>query len=582
MKLLKKTLIIASTLALGFTLGGCGKKSAAVNKRYIYKDKANNEYKNVTNQLSVRVKSYSRLTNRLYYYVTTNDETIIYDALCNKEIYRTTDKVSSISRYINDRVLVVTFDDDHNSKLVVATDGTILAEKGNYYTLRIRSLKEELDRKKSNYRETIFGIYTKKIGEDAKASFYKLTTLGVKSAVSGRMIEDPNISYKLESITEKDATFLKKGDTFPKSEKNYDYDIDNGEISFYDDDTNRVIASIKTTAEYKEVFMFKDKALVQVANETGASDNYDIAFGESFLNVKTYKVDLKSGNYKEIKSKYYLISAYTNEIYTDFNQENFEYLAFHDVFEIKNKTIGAISEICMDNNLNVVQASTTLDFDSTTYYDLNNGYYATTNGSYLRLVDKNGNIKKMFTGTARVLYDSKLIMLYDGSVDELKFLDFKGNYVSEKNLKYVNYIQYVSDTQIYYTDADDLKLHLITLGDGKIVKNEAVDYTVNSGSSVRVTTADKDGKNIFYSTNEYYFTAKGIDNDNDEVFDSYTITYYSTDGKQFATDSKLLTTNLYSTTYFDGYTCYISVNTKDKVTTGLNTDYILQFDLITK
>ena len=583
MKLLKKTLIIASTLALGLTLAGCGKKSVTVNERYVYKNKETKELSNVTNRLTIRVKGYRRINNRIYLYQTTNDETIIFDVVCNKEIYRTSDKVIDTNIYLNSSVIVLTFDDDHNSRVAVATNGTILAEKGNYYSLNIRSLNEKLSRKKNNYRETIFAVLTKKIGEDSKVSFYKLTTMGVKSAATNRLFEDVSLDYKLESITEKEATTYKKGDSFPNSEKDYDYDINTDNIVFYDDDTNRVLVDIKTSADAdtKEVYMFKDKALVQVVEATTANDNYDFASGDYYFNYKTYKVDLKKGTYKEIKFKYLIAYASTNRIYTEYNQDDFKYMGFYDACLIKDKNLSNITNICIDNNLNVVQDDQNLSIYNTTYYDLNNGNYALLTGGYLNLTDKNGKIKKMFKGYGRVCYDSKLIVLYDSTNYEIKFLDFKGNYVGE-TLKYTNYISFISDRTFYYTDPVDGKYHLVTLDNGNVTSNVAVDYTVSSGSSATVTTADKDGKNINYSSSNYYFTAQKVDEDGDELYDSFNLNLYSASGKQIASDTKLLSTNLYSSTNVDGYGCFVQVSTKDRVTSGLNIDYILQIDLITR
>lgn len=581
MKLLKKTLILTSTLALGLTLVGCGKKSVAVNERYIYEYKGTKELSKVTNQLTMRVKGYSRINNRIYLYQTTNDETVIFDVLCNKEIYRTTDKVSDARVYLNGNVVVLTFDDDHSSRMAVATNGTILAEKGNYYSLNVSLVDEKLDRKKNKYRETIFAVLTKKIGEDSIVNFYKVTKIGVKSEATSRLMEDLSLDYKLVKITEQEAATYKKGDEYPKSKKNYSYEVNTNNIVFYDGNTSKILVEIKSSASERKVFMFKDKALVQVVEYTTSSDNYDFSSGDSYYNYKTYKVDLKSGTYKEIKFDYLVAYASTYRIYTEYGQDDFKYMGFADACLIKDKNLSNLTNICLDNNLKVVQDDQNLSIYSTTYYDLNNGSYAILNGGYVSFTDKKGKIKKMFKGYGKLCYGSKLIVIYDSTNYEIKFLDFKGNYVGE-TIKYSNYISFISDKEFYYTDPVDGKYHLVTLDNGNVVSNVVVDYTVSSGSAATITTADKDGKNIFYSSSNYYFTAKKVDEDSDLVYDNFTLNLYSASGKQVLTDSKLLSYSLFDITNLDGYGAYIAVSTKDKVTSGLNSDYILQIDLITR
>ena len=97
MKIVKKSLIVASTLALGLVMTGCNKKNVNINKDNIIKTSSFSPVKSAYNQRTVRVKSYSKLSERFVQYKTVNDETVVYDVITNKEIYTTSDKVASIS-----------------------------------------------------------------------------------------------------------------------------------------------------------------------------------------------------------------------------------------------------------------------------------------------------------------------------------------------------------------------------------------------------------------------------------------------------------------------------------------------------
>ena len=81
MKIIKKALIVTSALALGFIVTGCNKKSIMIDKNKVYnKDNVDREsFKNFDNVLSVDVKKYSNFGSRFIRYITTNNETVVFD-----------------------------------------------------------------------------------------------------------------------------------------------------------------------------------------------------------------------------------------------------------------------------------------------------------------------------------------------------------------------------------------------------------------------------------------------------------------------------------------------------------------------
>lgn len=579
MKIVKKSLIVASTLALGLVMTGCNKKNVNINKDNIIKTSSFSPIKSAYNQRTVRVKSYSKLSERFVQYKTVNDETVVYDVITNKEIYTTSDKVYSISLSIEKNLLSITFDDEVGSRMVVSTNGKTLVEKGNYSNLVIKEFKTIEKNKKDNFEEIIFGIVTKKATEDSVAKFYKLTTLGVKN-YKGKLITDITNNYTIEEITEKDVIEYKKGDLFPKNEKDYSYNINGNNITFYEMGSKKVVANIKAQGYQKFVFVLKDKALVQLINQTDNKDNYDASVAAAAcFNITTYEVDLKSGSYKEIKNfKYMFTSNNIDSIFTSEEDDYPKYYYINNAVEIKNKTMYKVVNICIDNNAKVVLDNQKYVYnDNSYYYDLGNGNYLKSGYPYVYLTDKNGIIKKAFYGSLRVLLDAKVFALYNSSNGELFLVDFKGNYVIDQPIKYSGSIYYVDNTHFYYTSVDN-KNHLVTLDNGKMESDVVVDYVVRTNSSISMTSTVPADTDRYYSTSNFYFTASIKDINGDNVKDCYDLTYYKLDGEKLY-ELNGITSMTYSTfTNVDGRTSYMLLSVSDRQTS----DFSLSIDVFEK
>ena len=596
MKIVKKTLIITSALALGLLVAGCGKKSKVINKDNTYTKSGlsrYDKYDTFTNKLNVRVKSHTVLSNnRVVWYVTTNDETIIYDFMADKVLYKTFDKVSGVTAYINNNVYLISFNDTDNSKMLIASDGTVLANKDKYSSIAPKIISSEENKKKNNYSEMIFYVLTKKSGDSSVVKYYKLVKAGVKD-YKGELMEDLSLNYTLTEISEDDARKYKKGDLYPKSENEYYYNVNNMALRFYEEASNKTILNMfmnDDDTDY-EVIMLKDKALVQFYNKTKSSDNYDVCnyelinyntqeFGYRYYNIETYVVDLKKASYSKLDNfKYFLGYADDSSVYVKEEDEYPSYYIIDGARLIENKFATKTVEVIIDNDAKVVQDDQKLIYLNTYYYDLGNGNYLVDEDGTTYLTDKNGSIKKVFDGYSRVLYDSKVIIIYDTyHYNELKFIDFKGNYITDKAIKCDNgYI--VSDKEVYYYDVNDnSKLHLIKLDNASIVSDEIVDYEVSTSTTINTVTYVNSEKDRYYSMFNYYFTAKPIDADNDEVTDYINVTYYTIDGTELGTTSKVNKISFRSTYAFDGKSNYAAISTVDKTTT----DYILQIDIIAK
>ncbi|MCR5461875.1 MAG: hypothetical protein K6E87_02290 [bacterium] len=586
MKIVKKSLIITSALALGLLVAGCGKKSVVINDRNAYKMSELSKYDKYdtfkSNVLNVRVKSHQVLSNRIVWYVTTNDETIIYDYMSNKVLYSTFDKVKSIAEYVDHNILMIKFNDSDNSRMLIATNGTVLAEKDKYYDIGPSVISNKENKKKDNYSERIFYVLTKKTGSSSVVKYYKLVKAGVKN-YRGKLIEDLSLNYTLTEISEDEARKYKKGDSYPTSDEKYMYecydDTSNKLLRFYDESTSKTILTMKYNGGSRKVIVLKDKAIVQFYSETTANDNYDVCFNDTYLNVETYLVDLKNASYKKIDNfKYYLGYADYSTIETSDDAEYAKYYTIENAGLIEKKTISKIVDIAIDNNAKVVQDDQKLVYYDTYYYDLGNGNYVVEENGTTYLTDKNGSIKKVFDGHSRVLYDSKVIVLYDSySYYEVKLIDFKGNYIGN-TIKSAG-ATIASDKEIFYKDKNDnSKLHLLKIDNASIVSDEIVDYAISTSTSISSLTNVKSEKDRYYNTYHYYFTAKPVDKDNDEVTDYIDVTYYTIDGVELGKVSNVNRIDIRSTYAFDGKSNYASFATIDKTAT----DYTLQIDLIAK
>ena len=583
MKIVKKSLIITSALALGLLVAGCGKKSVVINKNNTYTMSNLTRYEKVNdfaNKLNIRVKKHSLLNNsRMVWYVTTNDESVIYDIMSDKVIYKTFDKILSISQYLDSDVFMISFDDGDNSRMLIASNGTVLAEKDNYANISALSISLKENEKKNNFTEKTFYVLTKKNGESSKVKFYKLIKAGVKD-YKGKLIEDISLNYTLTEITEEEARKYKKGDLYPKSEYSFDYDDSGSELQFYDETSNRVVLTMNYGTSDKKVLILKDKALVQLYKETTSKDNYDVTYRDEYYNIETYIVDLKNASYKKVdKFNYFIGESGISEVYDENDNEYPKYYILTNAGLIEDRVVSNRLDIAIDNNIKVVQKDQKLVYEGTYFYDLGNGNYVTEESGITYLTDKNGSIKKVFDGYSRVLYESKLIMIYDSySYSEIKFIDFKGNYISDKNIN-TRGVTIVSDKEVYYKDAaDPTKRHLLKLDNKAIVSDEIVDYEIYASTTISSVTSISSEKDRYYSTYNFYCTAKPVDNNSDDVYDTFDVTYYTIDGNQLGQTSKVSSLVVRNIHDYDYRYLYEAVTIVDETAT----DYTLQIDLLAK
>lgn len=560
MKIVKKSLIIASTLALGLTLVGCNKKNVAINKNSIVKLADEKPVSSAQNQRNVRIKNgqYRIYENRFVAYKTSNEQLVIYDPITNKEIYSTSDEIDDINFSLGSSVLVISFDD--GSETAVSTNGKTLVDKG-YHSIDLRTI--DVEKKNNKYYETTFYIATKKVGEQSVVKFYKMTKNLIKDK-NGDLIEELNLDYKLDEISEKDILEYKKGDSYPKSNKRYTYSTNSSNVTFYDNNSKRAIVSINSTADYLKVILLKDKAIVQYLDKTTSEDNYDVTIGDEYYNYITYKVDLKKGTYKKVNDFKYLIfaSGDPTEIYNSVDDEYPNYYFVKGAFLVKDKVLSDSVSICLDNNAKVVMKDQKYVYCDSDYYDLGNGNYITYDDVYdsvVYLTDKNGLVKKVFNGNAGVLYDSKVICIENNQ--ELYLLDFKGNYITDKPIRFSGDLVFADQTHVYYTSQSDNKMRLLTLGDSKIVSDVEIEYKASISSSVTFSTTTINEEDRYYCDNNFYFTLEAADLNGDNIKDCYNIYYYSVNGNKIYQLDGIRNMSYHESTNIDGSTCYIALST---------------------
>ena len=294
-------------------------------------------------------------------------------------------------------------------------------------------------------------------------------------------------------------------------------------------------------------------------------------------------VDLKNGSYKKIdKFNYFLLKSDEDMVITekDYDEDTYvpKYFILSNVGFIQNKIVVNFGDICIDSNGKTVQDDQKQTYFTTSYYDLGNGNYITCADDISYLTNKSGTIKKVYSGNAYVLYDSKLIALIDYDNDELKFIDFKGNYVSERNIKfYDDEITIADDKTIYYQSVDG-KLHLITLDNGAISNDTVVDYEITSILNISSVTDIYSDSDRHYKEYGFYYTAKAKDTDNDDVEDVFDVTYYTTSGNSITNIANIQEIEMFKTTNLDGEECFIAVSRADNQTT----DFSLRIDILSK
>ena len=582
MKIIKKALIVTSALALGFIVTGCNKKSIMIDKNKVYnKDNVDREsFKNFDNVLSVDVKKYSNFGSRFIRYITTNNETVVFDYIAKKEIYRTTEEISSVSTLFSETCLLVIFNDSNNTRMVINLDGTILVPRENYDIIDANLIETVSTYKENNYVQYIYQLVTKKAKEDLVSNYYKVTFMGVKNYKNKDVIQDKT-NYTLEEISEDSVITYKKGSLYPASKNKYTYIDDNNTIYFYDDDTEKIIQSINYDADVASVILSEDKALVQLFNETTSDDNYDLFALGTYYNYETYVVDLKSGSIKKKDNFGYVISGTDREyIYSDGKDKKIKYILLDNVAMVSNKVIVETKPIIVDNSFKIVQDDNNKAFVDNNYYKLDNGNYIVRDydkSERTLLLNNNGTIKNVFKAYPRVLFNSKLVLLTDSyAATTFQFIDYNGKKVGDSYK--CNGLIVLNDDAIYYQDTISGDIHLLKLDNGMIISDEVIDYKIKTSTYISSPTDVSDASTRYIQSYDYYLTAKGNNTDTDEDFENFDVSYYSMEDELIGEHKNVYSISLSSKTDFTGRAVCISYSIIDVKTNG----YTLVIDMLTK
>ena len=524
MKMLKKTLILASTLALGFTLAGCSKKNVLMNKEYIYKDYANAEkqVKTMDTIVELEVISYRRIGERYIWAITKNKETVIYDLLLKKELYKTNDRATTISGNIDYNIFTITFED--GSKTIIASNGQTLVNKGNFLFLSVGEISRTSSYKLDNYSETKFYIYSTDESLAEQTKYYSLVIPGVKNEKKKIVKDDDTANYTISEIAEADVKKYNMGDAYPVAGNYYYKSVSSSNvISFYNSGSKEIVFTLDingTFTNYK-VLISGDKALVQIARSCDEyATNYDVIVGSKYY-VDTYKIDLKNKSMSKVTNfKYYIANASEEDLG---NQT-----ILFDTYEIIDKNAIIPITIVLDKDFNVVQTDQKYCYANYGYYDLKNGYYLAEGNDTIYICDKSGYIVKVFDGGYDFIPGTKLIAI--DNYDRLSFIDYKGNYVTDDVYDTDGTYYVLPDGTIYYEDSKESKSHVISFENDTIKEVADVDYSYYYDTEVGYDEMEE--KQRYYHYTSFYITGVQNDVDSDDTMDNMTISIFNFDGEK--------------------------------------------------
>ena len=559
MKIVKKALVVSSIVALGFIATGCSKKSVILNDRYIVSKQTKANFNKLENILEVKIKDYEALSNRYVYYTSSTDETVIYDVILNEDIFKTTEKVSDVNIKAYGNLFVIYYDDGKDSVEVIASNKEVVLPKGSYFDVTVESLSRTTNKKNDNYSEVVLKLTTKQLNEASEVSFYKITRKSAKNSKKEN-IEDIVNNYTLAKITEEEAAEYKKGDSYPTGKKSsYIFASEDDNIDFYDENTLKLVLSMKASGT-KKVLMLNDNALVQVAKNVGSNGKYDAYINGSYYQIETYRVDLKKRTYSRINDfKYYIVGSTDTYIY-DYNSKKesvYDGIILKQVYKITDGVSLDVIDVCLDKNLKVVQDDQMYLYSGSSYYDLGNGNYATNSGSVLYITDKNGFVKKTINGSSKVFLDAKVIV-QTANGNELRFVDFNGNYINNEVIRYSS-LYYMDYNSLFYVSLKDNTNHVIKYDNGSIISDEVVDYNVKAYTTHNVISTSS--TTHYYNNYNYFYTTELKDNNGDNVYDAFDVTYYDLAGFELGSISNSYRLSYASTTDQFGNSCYVYYST---------------------
>lgn len=522
MKMLKKALLLTSTLALGFTLAGCSKKNVLLEKGNIYDD-YNEPYKQVKSLNTItelEVISHKRLNDRYFWAITKNKETIIYDLYLNKEVFKTSDRATVVTGTIGYNIFTITFED--GSKAIVASNGQTLVNKAKFVYLTTGEVSHTYDSKLEKFEETKFYINSVNESLEEQTKFYSLVIPGVKDE-NKKIVKDEDTSkYTITEINENDVKKSKIGDIFPEANDKYYryyYTTYDNKLSFYNSGNTEIICSLDIKNIYTDytVIILKDKALVQVARSAGDNGvNYDVIVNGSKYYLDTFIVNLKNRTIDRVLNFNYYIA---DSSHSTLNKG----VCLYDVYEIIDGNTFTQTDIALDNNFNVIQTDQRYSYDNTEYYDLKNGYYVCNGDSKTYLCDKSGYIVKVFDGDLSFVYNSKIIGVVNN--DALTFIDYKGNYITDDVYETNGDMIFLDNGSVYYCDEIPGKPHVITFENNMVKDVVDVDYEYEY--TLTTNCLDINANTRYYNNGSFYFTGVQNDVDSDDSADNMTISIYN-------------------------------------------------------
>lgn len=495
MKLVKKSLILASTIALGLTITGCKKKSNILKDvKPSILETSPTQYSSQTLKVSFEeVRDYSTIGSRYVRYLTAQGKTAVYDYKLGKEIFSTEEDVSSIYLY-SEVILLVTYLDGSQEMLFV--DGTKIYEKATYDNIFAGNLEYKYTYKADNYEEIIAYTYNDEPGKDIEYNYYSITYKGKKTE-DKKIVKDYS-SFTITKLTADDVKKYHEGDKVIEDGKYYSYATIGDTIVYYNTGSNKPVLSI-TANGTKRTIVSGTKAILQVQEDSDEYGNYDVYDGNDYYNIDTYLIDLKSGTYKRLDDFNYFLLDQATWAYTK------NYFYFRHAGKIEGNNVICYNDItvCTSNG----KINDNQKYAYYTYYtDLKNGYYLTSYDSKVYLTNKNGEIKKVFEGSAKIFSVGKVIAIY--SNNKYRFINFKGEYISD--IMNINSTFDISLDSMYYRTTDG-KNCVMKFADGKIASTEEVDYSVTDID----THVEDIRSNIYYiEEGNYYFKATSVTIDN--------------------------------------------------------------------
>lgn len=528
MKLFKKSLILVSTVALGFTLAGCSKKNALLNEAGIYKLNGSDsyvQYKSITQTAQLEVKSYSKIKDSIIRYISPTDEYVIYDVKYGKEIFKTTEKIYNVVAYGEGEILSITYDDEDKTRQIIGANGQTIFERGKYKKLSTEIIKITPIDKNDVCEEKIVKFIVKSENDTDNSVFYYKVTVPQKKNEKGKADgkDYDKTHYTFKSINEEEAIIVKKGDKYDLGSSGYRVNYNSDYFSVTDYKTLSTIFEMTYEADDVECIKTNDKALLQIMNKTTSETVYDVidSKGNKYV-VDTYEITFKDGSYKRLDNYEYFLKDIDTMEYDD------KTIVLGASLVKGNMEIETVDFI-VDKSLKNIQDSAKYIYNQYSYWDLGNGYYLEdSNNGNVYFTDKNGIIKKTYSGFSQIIEKAKVIIIADNARKRFAIYDFKGNLVREETYSYSSYeTTSFGGYNFFYVDAKTGDSHLMTFEKGELVNNEIVDYDYADFINYNKTyTVDNVSEAYRYYTQRRYVKAELIDYDTDFTYDAFTFTFY--------------------------------------------------------